>query len=234
MLWKNFCTLACATLIFAGCETTEPVAQSGQTDRLVQTGGGIQVIGDARMASFVAPKDCERMSLGTTREGRSRRVQSGCAIRSGDAMVIIGLSEMNLFTDDLFEISGGGSSDFDGLASAFPREMLGEHLLTSEKMALAMDEPGWRKTNKRHSLLPGNGGVEGAVACVRFSFDAATTAGAPRRNRTEGVRCSRFGKSSGTVEDVMIEVMSIYPSESKAPANYRQIVGTVIPSLRYR
>ena len=149
-------------------------------------------------------------------------------------MVIVGLNETTTPFDNAFSVSGGAGGDFKAVAAAFPRETLSDYVEKLEKSALASGEPGWRYSNKRSTLMPGNGGVEGASACTRFSFHGVSTSGPSRKSQMKGLRCARFGASANTVQEVMLEVMSFYPANQQAPERYRQIADQAMKSLRYR
>ncbi|MEE4187864.1 MAG: hypothetical protein V2I76_05380, partial [Roseobacter sp.] len=159
------------------------------------------------MASFAAPKDCEKVSLDTLRVGGSKRVRSGCVLQYADGTVIVGLNETTTPFDAAFSASGGSGGDFQEVAAAFPRETLSDYVVKLEKSALASGEPGWRYSNKRSKLMPENGGVQGASACIRFSFDGVSARGPSRRSQMTGLRCARFGASANTVQEMMLEVM---------------------------
>lgn len=233
MLQRLVAVLSIATSM-AGCETVTTTAQPLSDSGSTSTALGKTIVGDARMASFSAPKDCEKVSLDTLRASGSKRVRSGCVVQSADGMVIVGLNETTKPFDAAFSVSGGSGGDFQEVAAAFPRETLSDYVVELEKSALASDEPGWRYANKRSTLMPGNGGVEGASACVSFSFDGASTVGPPRKSKVTGLRCARFGASANTVQEVILEVMSFYPTSQKQPERYDQIAEQAIRTLRYR
>lgn len=220
--------------LMAGCETvattSEPLSHSGPASTI----SGKTMVGDARMASLAAPRDCEKISLETLRLGGSIRVRSGCVVQLDNAMVVIGLNETTTPFDEAFSVSGGTAGNFQKVAAAFPRETLGEYVEKLERSALASGEPGWRYTNKRSNLMPGNGGVEGASACMRFSFDGVSTTGPSRRSVVSGLRCARFGASADTIQEVMLEVMTFYPSGQKAPERFGSIYERAAKSLRYK
>lgn len=222
------------SILIAGCETVATTSQSSPETSATSTTTGKTFVGDARMASFLAPKDCEKISLDTLRSGGSKRVRSGCVVQSGEAMVVVGLNETTTPFDEAFSVSGGAGGDFQDVAAAFPREMLSDYVVKLEKSALASGSPGWRYSNKRSKLMSGNGGVDGASACTRFSFDGVSTAGPSRKSQVTGLRFARFGASANTVQEVMLEVMSFYPAGQKAPERFRGIVDQATMSLRYR
>jgi len=182
MTLKTTLTFMSFAAMIAGCDTAETAAQSDTEQSSALAPAGKTVLGDARMASFSAPKTCEKVSLDTMRMGGSTRVRSGCIVRSGDATVVVGLNEITVPFNQAFSVSGGGAGDFQQAAAAFPREMLSEYVVKSEKSALTSSEPGWRYSNKKSNLLSGNGGVEGASACVQFSFNGVST-GAPSQKK---------------------------------------------------
>lgn len=234
MTLKNAVNLLSVAALMAACETVDTTNQPPTDSFSAPAVASKTVMGNARMASFSAPKDCDKISLETLQAGGSKRVRSGCVVSSGDAMVVVGLNETTTPFHEAFSVSGGSSGDFQEVAAAFPRETLSDYVQKLEKSALASGEPGWRYSNKRSTLMPGNGGVEGASACVEFSFDGVSTTGPSRKSEVSGLRCARFGGSADTVQEVMLEVMTFYPAGQKSPERFRSIVEQATKSLRYR
>lgn len=227
-------TFAAIAVALTACETADTVTQPVAKRQPTTVDASKSVVGDAGMASFIAPKDCNRVSLDTMRAGGSTRIRSGCVIQSGDAMIVLGLNESPIPFKDAFSVSDGNTGNFQQAATAFPEETLGEFVVKREKSALASSEPGWRYSNRKSNLLRGNGGVEGASACVQYSFDGVSTAAPARKSKVTGLRCARFGTSADTVQEVMLDVMTFYPANQKVPARYSGITDQAHGSLAYR
>ena len=218
----------------SACQTTDTALQTSPNASSTAASSGKLVVGKARMASFRAPEECEVFSPPTMRLQGIRRVRTGCVLRTGDTMMIVGLNETTIPFGEAFKASGGDISDLQAVVTAFPRETLSEYLLEAERTALSTREPGWRYSNQRTQLLPGDGGVDGAAACLQFSFDGKTTSPPTRLSKVFGLRCARFGNKGATIEEVMIEAMAFSPAGTRAPAMFSSIAQQATSSLQYR
>lgn len=232
MSLKNMVFCSILAFVITGCEGTETTtrpASNNSSATVAKT-----VVGGGGMASFSAPENCENLSPGELRKGGATQVRTGCVVSAEDSMVIVGLTEIEIPFEQAFSAPIGSLDDLQMVSAAFPREMLSEYVVKSEQSALSSAEPGWRYSNKKSKLLPGDGGVDGASACVQFSFDGVSTSGASDRSRNSGLRCARFGQSLGTIQEVLIEIMAFYPVNQKVSPSYRSTVDLAKSSLRYR
>lgn len=234
MLPRLATILTSTVIALAGCEPVPLATGADQTSQASAPLKTMTLNGKGGMSSVGAPDGCEKIAMSTLRSGRSKNVRTGCSVRSGDATIVVGLNEITVPFQDAFDVSGGRGGDFQAVAARFPRETLSEFVVKSEKSAMSALEPGWRYAKKRSRLLPGDGGVEGAAACVEFSFDATSTSGPRRKSRFSGLRCARFGPGANTIQELMLEVMLFSPADQRPPESYGHIASIAKQSLRYR
>ena len=234
MMLKYAVPLVFLISLLAGCEAKDTAPKATVDGPDMQVTKGKPLVGDAGIASVSVPENCEKLSMDTLRSGGSIRVQTGCSVSAEGATVVVALNEITIPFDEAFSVSGDGDTGFREVASVFPRVILAGFVEKSEENALASIDPDWTYSNKKMALLPGNGGVEYASACVQFSFDAISTAPPARKGQTTGLRCARFGESGDTIEEIMLEVLSFHPADQDGPQAYLPISRMAKSSLRYR
>ena len=205
---------------------------SDTTPRAVST-EAIQPSEVGRIAAFSAPTNCQMLDAQRWRKGSTTSVRSGCVVEAQSYVTIFGLSEITVPVGDAFSVSGDVAG-FTTAAAAFPREVLLDYVRNRERDALSVQEPGMSYSKVRSSVLTGNGGVEGADVCVRFSFNAISADPSRRDGTVSGVRCARLDPNTATVEEAMLEVMAFFPNGSAPPANFEGLANQAISSLRYR
>lgn len=188
----------------------------------------------SKLATFTAPTGCRALQNRRMQESQTVSIRSGCSVAQGDVLVLYGLSEITVPFAEAIRLEAGMTEDFRTLAQVFPREILSEYLEKRERFALSAQDPGWAFSNTRMSVLPGNGGVSGAEACVRFSFDGVSTRPPRRTSQVAGLRCARLDPEGETIEEAMLEVIAIVPDGTAALANFDALAARATASLRFR
>lgn len=182
------------------------------------------------LARYATPARCQPLPVTAMRQGKLRGKKSGCAILGPNYRIIVGLTETTAPFWEVF--SASDPEGFEKMVRANPRPVLADALESEEKLALSLGDVGYSFRNKRMTVLPGNGGLQGADACVRFSFTFTGGPSAFSDGKTSGLRCAALDRKAGTVDEVMVEIMCFHPRGRALPGECARVERQVLGSLR--
>ena len=183
-----------------------------------------------RVAAVTTPRDCVPFPGTMLRDGGATMVETACRIEGDGYVTDVVLREYRYPLATFFE----RVPEARMIAALEPRELTAQILLEEESEAIVNAGPDRRFANPTYGLLPGDGGVRGADACVRFRVDARSTTGMAMDTRISGLRCGRVVADAQVFEEAMLEIVNRRPRGAPLSAEYERTAQRVTSSLRFR
>ena len=199
----------------------------------------------SKIAEISTPRGCTKLSASDRVEPYSIGFQRGyvkgssstCGVTLADGLVLVYVNQYTVPFRLAFNL--GTALDRDLYAKVIPvdpRRFLVPELKQAERKSLG-SIAGATFTNHEYSVLPNDGGVYGADACLRFSFDSDTPTVKSKYGsnwKSRGLRCGRVRRDTLDVEYVLLDINVNFVKGSTVPAQYSQIAAQTEASLRFR